>query len=88
MAAGQVATAPGRRWRRRDTPDHGPLRRHPPGESAAATTDRRVPIHSAPARYERPRNTRRLHALVLMSNSRAAGLLDPKAAARPPMRKD
>lgn len=30
MAAGQVATGPGRRWRRRDTPDHGPLRRHQP----------------------------------------------------------
>ena len=31
MAAGQVTqTGPGRRWRRRDTPDHGRLRRHQP----------------------------------------------------------
>ena len=31
MAAGRVTqTGPGRRWRRRDTPDHGRLRRHQP----------------------------------------------------------
>jgi hypothetical protein len=45
----------------------------PAGEGAAAPTDRRVMIRSAPARCERPRNTSRLIALVLMSNSRAAG---------------